>query len=548
MKRILTSMLLLTTMITSSESARADVDLSFYQSQTVEWTECPATYLDPVDNQSALFKNSTITCATLQVPAIYDKPSALPNFGIAMMKMSPKTGATKGSLFINPGGPGESGIGELQWVPFPDAVAKSYDIIGFDPRGVGFSAPVAGKQIRCSTRLDFESYWKSYTYPKNAKQAKFNQTLGNKYYTDCVKNNPTWWTIATSSVVRDLEMMRSVLTPSRPLDFLGSSYGTTIAAEYITRFPGQVGHIILDSPTTNVPESDASQIANSKALEANVMRLVKNYAKYKNKSVKAIQKQMLGVKKLSEAGRLYGFAGMTTVNKKLNIHRSNVYLFERGIRAMTYYSNSEVQKYFNIGMDNLSGSSAYNGTFEAFAFSLDGYDLSTLGSATYNPATIVRDNSFEIMTIVNSMDLNAPDNRTDKQQRALDRKLAKASPFWTKLKANPHKYEWPGDGKWIDWTRLALKDPTIPNPPKRRPARTNTSGKGVLVVGSRYESTTPYSFAVKTAQELKSPLVTFNGTVHAPVAGFTYKCLNDIVVNYLVEDITPINGTQCSSK
>lgn len=546
MKRIVAACVLVTSSLVPVNPASAATDLSAYTNQIIEWKECPSNYFEASDNQTDLFKSSTVTCATLLVPAIYGKESSLPDFGIAMMKMSPKTGATKGSLFINPGGPGESGISELQWVSFPSEIAKAYDIIGFDPRGVRFSAPVTGKQIACSTKLDFESYWKYYTYPKNARQAKFNQAQSNKYYTECAKANPTWWTIATASVVRDLEMMRSVLTPSSPLNFLGSSYGTTIAAEYITRFPAQVGRIILDSPTTNIPDSDASQIAQRKAREANIMRLVRNYAKGKGKSVKSIQAKMLQVKIWSEKGQLTGFAGIKILNKARDLHQSNSYLFLHGLLAMTYYENSVIQRYFNIAMDNLFSRYRFNGSFEWFSFQLDGYEPSTLGGPTYDPSKIFRNNSFEIMDIVNSLDLNAPDTRTAKQNRALSRKLAKVSPFYTKLMASPYKYKWPGDGKDLDWTKLALKDPTIPNPPKKKPARTNTSGKGVLVVGSRYESTTPYSFAVTTAAELKSPLVTVNGTAHAPVAGFDYKCLNTIVINYLVNDTLPANGTQCS--
>ena len=548
MKRILAACLLVTSFLAPVNEALAATDLTPYTNQSIEWKDCPSQYLEAASNQSSVFKDSIITCGTLLVPALYGKDSTLPDFGIAMMKMSPKGGATKGSLFINPGGPGESGISELQWAPFPSEIANAYDIIGFDPRGVGFSKPINGKQITCSTKLDFESYWKYYTYPKNARQAKYNQAQSNKYYTDCAKSNPTWWTIATSSVVRDLEMMRSVLTPSSPLNFLGSSYGTTIAAEYITRFPSQIGHIILDSPTTNVPESDASQIAGRKAREANIMRLVRNYAKAKGKSVKSIQAKMLQVKIWSEKGELTGFAGIKVVNKSRDLRQSNSYLFLHGLLAMTYYDNSFIQRYFNIALDNLFSRFHYNGNFEWFSFNLDGYDTSTLGGKTYDPNTIKRNNSYEILDIVSSLDLNAPDTRTPKQNRALDKKLEKASPFYTKLLASPYKYKWPGDGKYLDWTKLALKDPAIPNPPKKKPARTNTSGKGVLVVGSRYESTTPYSFAVKTAADLKSPLVTLNGTVHAPVAGFEYKCLNTIAINYLVNDVLPANGTQCSTK
>ena len=67
----------------------------------------------------------------------------------------------------------------------------------------------------------------------------------------------------------------------------------------------------------------------------------------------------------------------------------------------------------------------------------------------------------------------------------------------------------------------------------------------MLVVGSRFESVTPFKFAQTTAKQLKSPLVAFEGSIHAPVAGFDNKCLNQILVDYLINDLLPADGTRC---
>ena len=66
-----------------------------------------------------------------------------------------------------------------------------------------------------------------------------------------------------------------------------------------------------------------------------------------------------------------------------------------------------------------------------------------------------------------------------------------------------------------------------------------------MVVGSKYESTTPYQFAVQTAKDLRSPLVTYLGTGHAPVAGFDNDCLNQLFIDYLVNDNLPTKGVSC---
>jgi pimeloyl-ACP methyl ester carboxylesterase len=327
---------------------------------------------------------------------------------------------------------------------------------------------------------------------------------------------------------------------------LGSSNGTTIAAEYITRYPQQVGHIALDSPTTNDPTKPADQIAGAKAVEANVLRLVKGYAKAKKMSVAAVKKLMLKVRRDGDDGKLRGFAGMTIIDSENDIHLSTEYMFTHGIRVLTYFDQATAQKYFNQALANVSGPDKWNGIFEYFALYMDGYEPDSLGGKTYQPEKIKRDNSYEIMTIVDSMDRDTTDTSSQTDQKKLAAKIKKVSPFWTALNSDATNYQYKGDREGIDWTSLAKEDPAIPDPPTAAAVRTNTSGKKVLVVGAKFESTTPYAFAIKTASDLKSPLVTFNGTGHAPLAGFDKKCLNAIFIKYFVHDQLPSGPVTCT--
>ena len=72
--------------------------------------------------------------------------------------------------------------------------------------------------------------------------------------------------------------MREQVTGEADLNFLGSSYGTTIAADYIKAFPDRIGHIVLDSPTNNSPETDASTVAQYRSINEHLLRLVDGYA------------------------------------------------------------------------------------------------------------------------------------------------------------------------------------------------------------------------------------------------------------------------------
>lgn len=521
-------------------------DLSEYQSQKVTWGECPSEYFVADDQLSPSFKKAAAKCATLSVPALYSGEQSLPDFKIAMIRHS-ATGAKKlGTLFINPGGPGQSGVEELQWTNFPAEIRQAYDIIGFDPRGVNLSAPAQGQQIKCNTQSDYETYWTGESTPENDEEYLESVDTLDAYYRECSNDNPTWWTLSTKNVVDDLELMRKVITGNQPLNFLGSSYGTTIAAEYITRYPKQVGHIALDSPTTNDPTKPADQIIDAKAMEDSVMRMVEGYAKEKGMSVEAVKKLMLKVRQDGDDDKLVGFAGMKVLDPETETRLSSEYMFTHGIQVLTYYDLETSQQYFNKGLDEVSGKDKWNGTFEYFAMQMDGYDPDTLRGPTYQPEKIVRDNSFEIMTIVNSMDLDYSDKSSKAERKKLAAKIKKVSPFWTQLNSDASDYEYDGTREGIDWITLAKDDKTIPDPPTKKPVRTNTSGKRVLVVGARYEATTPYAFAIKTAADLKSPLVTFNGTGHAPLAGFDQKCLNDIFIRYFVQDKLPSGPVTCN--
>jgi len=521
-------------------------DLTPYQSQSVSWGKCASNYFLPADQFGPYFKKSAATCATVTVPALYSGKQSLPDFKIAMMRQ-PATGTKKlGTLFINPGGPGESGIEELQWTNFPAEIRKTYDIVGFDPRGVNFSAPAEGHQIKCNTQSDFETYWTGEGTPANDKQYLDSVDTMDAYYRRCSSDNPTWWTLSTKNVVQDLELMRHVITGNQPLNFLGSSYGTTIAAEYITRYPKQVGHIALDSPTTNDPTKPADQIVEAKSLEANVLRLVNGYAKSKRISVEAVKQLMLKVRKDGDDDKLVGFAGMKVIDQKSQTRLSTEYMFTHGIQVLTYYDQGTAQQYFNQGLDEVSSKDKWNGTFEYFALQMDGYDPDSLRGSTYQPNKIKRNNSFEIMDIVNSRDLDYSVSSTSAQRKDLAEKIKKVSPFWTELTSDATKYEYEGTREGIDWISLAKDDETIPDPPKKKPIRTNKSGKPVLVVGARYESTTPYAFAIKTAADLKSPLITFNGTGHAPLAGFDKTCLNAIFIKYFVHNKLPSGPVTCT--
>lgn len=534
---------------TAKQAAPAFTSIDGYRAQKADWGACDSGWLVKSDQFSSAFNTKVARCASVKVPAVYDGSAKLADFSIAMM-MLPSTGkaAKKGVLFLNPGGPGESGVDQVQWMEFPQAVRDRYDIIGFDPRGVKNSQPADGQKIACSDKLDFATYWILTGPVRNAQDEAKMKAANDEYFADCKKRNPSWWVLGTKHVVQDLDVMREILTANAPLNFFGSSYGTTIAAEYIRAFPQHVGHITLNSPTDTSADNYDRAIIQAKAREAAVMRFVDGYAKAKKKTRAQVQAMMMEVANWAAKGQMRGFLGMKPADDGRS-RQSSLYMFTHGIMALTYYDNTEAQSAFNDALDTAYGEK-WLGAFEYFGMSLDGYDPKPMYDAFskgegYSLSNLKRDNSYEIMTMVNAMDRDGRDLHTRAEMDAQDKRARAAAPFVSKLGLDDGSYvsypERPGN----EWSWFAFEDKAIPDPPATIAARVNTSGKPVLVVGSRLEATTPYSFAQSTARELKSPLVTYEGSGHAPLLSVKNACLEKVFVDYMVKDKLPTSAVSC---
>ncbi|TDE58227.1 alpha/beta fold hydrolase [Nonomuraea mesophila] len=150
-------------------------------------------------------------------------------------------GARIGSLVVNPGGPGGSGVQTVvqNRMRFSPEITSRFDIVGFDPRGVGGSHP-----IRCSRELASQA-----PDPFLKNQAEFERLLSHnqRYKKDCrARTGPLFDHVDTVSVARDLDAMREALGDDK-LSFYGISYGTLMGQIYAELFPRNVRALALDS-------------------------------------------------------------------------------------------------------------------------------------------------------------------------------------------------------------------------------------------------------------------------------------------------------------
>ena len=185
----------------------------------------------------------TLQCASLKVPLDHTKPNGQ-KITLALSRVPHTAKKYQGPLLVNPGGPGGSGLTLAGFVAssLPKKVAAQYDVIGFDPRGVGTSKPAlelqAGPLLAGAPRLRAEPPAK--IEQANLKRARAFADACAKKYADVLPY------IDTVSAVRDMDAIRAALG-AKKINYFGYSYGTYLGAVYAKLFPNRVRRLVLDS-------------------------------------------------------------------------------------------------------------------------------------------------------------------------------------------------------------------------------------------------------------------------------------------------------------
>ncbi len=180
-------------------------------------------------------------CATLSVPVDWAHPGG-PRLELAVARRkATDPGARVGSMVFGPGGPGDSGVRMVtdRVSRFSPEVRRRFDIVSFDPRGVGRSNPVT-----CSSGLLAER-----PSPELKSQADFDATMAynRRLRADCrARTGPVFDHLDTAQTVRDVDALRVALG-ERKLTFHGSSYGTLLGAQYAETYPRRVRAMVLES-------------------------------------------------------------------------------------------------------------------------------------------------------------------------------------------------------------------------------------------------------------------------------------------------------------
>ncbi|MEU1229127.1 alpha/beta hydrolase [Streptomyces sp. NPDC005828] len=184
----------------------------------------------------------TLQCATLKVPLNHDDPAGR-KITLALTRVPHTAKAFQGPLLVNPGGPGGSGRGMAGYVAasLPPKVAAEYDVIGFDPRGVGRSEPALDCEPGhfAPVRPDSVPTGAAAERAAVGRAQSFAEACGKKY-ADVLPY------IDTVSTARDLDAIRQALGAPR-INYLGYSYGTYLGSVYARLYPDRVRRMALDS-------------------------------------------------------------------------------------------------------------------------------------------------------------------------------------------------------------------------------------------------------------------------------------------------------------
>ncbi|SDP42476.1 alpha/beta hydrolase [Lentzea jiangxiensis] len=182
-------------------------------------------------------------CATAEVPLDHRNPSGEKiRLGLTR-KPAADPSRRIGSLFVNPGGPGGSVDAMMSYLVAsgPAELRDRFDIVGFDPRGVGRSQPIA-----CQTQDEYAAEWaKASSRPRGG---SFDSALrsGRKFTDACSRQSGKLLPfVGTEYVVRDMELLRRAVGDEK-LTYFGVSYGTYIGTVYANLFPGKVRALALD--------------------------------------------------------------------------------------------------------------------------------------------------------------------------------------------------------------------------------------------------------------------------------------------------------------
>ena len=485
-------------------STSASSRLAHYYTQKLIWQGC----------------GGGMQCAKLSAPLDWGDPGG-DSISLALIK-HPATGKKLGSLLVNPGGPGASGVDFVAnsvGNAVDASVAERYDIVGFDPRGVGASSAV---DCYGDAALDGYLYGISPGAIGSDGWIDAQTKVAKAFIRACEKNTgPLLAHIDTTSVARDLDLERAALGESK-INYLGYSYGTYLGTIYAGLFPNRVGRMVLDGaedpwldngPANTAHRIDTSQeVAFEKELRAYLAACLAGKSTAIGTGTCAFASSADVDEGMNAVARL-----LTTVGEHPIRNTDGRMLGSATLATAIYGDLYDPSQWSNL--NTLFASVQHGDAGTAFVSSDSYNDRSTDG--TYH------DNSVEAGLAINCLEDGGNDNRSAMRRDAAE--LKKDAPVLGIYDAynGITCAEWP-------YGPVAFPDPV-----------TAHGAAPILIVGSTGDPATPYAQAKGLAKQLSSGvLVTFHGDGHTAYNKGVH-CIDAVVDAYLLAGTVPTKDPQC---
>jgi pimeloyl-ACP methyl ester carboxylesterase len=451
---------------------------------------------DPVEPIAWSACDRSYECGEVSVPLDYAEPDGT-KITIAVVRASKAADGEKiGSLFLNPGGPGASGVDFAESIPLPNELTRRFDIIGFDPRGVGRSSP-----IDCHSHL--QAIYDANPVLDDAATKAHYLEVSKAFVDECESKAGTVLPhLGTRNVARDLDRLREAVGDDE-LNYLGFSYGTSIGQQYAKAFPTKVRTMVLDGvvdPSMTGLEAAEFQ---AKGFESALDTFIADCDK-----TKCVTGGTAAV-----IDRVQAASKKTPIPAPGTDRPATRGVVDLAIADALY---SEY-RWPDLG-DALQQADQGNGT--GLVELADEY-LSRKADGSY-------DNGFEIYFGVSCIDSAWP--KDPEKIFAAAKETAKVAPRMGEALVN-------------DYVRCALW-PVDPDP--LEPVPTDVKGLApIVLISTTGDPATPYQNGVDVAHAIPgAKLITYRGEGHTVFANGV-ACVDDAVTSYLVEAKAPSADLTC---
>jgi pimeloyl-ACP methyl ester carboxylesterase len=445
-------------------------------------------------------------CARLVVPLDYAKPSGR-SIRLGVVRL-PASGKRIGALVLNPGGPGAPGIDYARHAlsVVPAGVRARFDVVGFDPRGVGESAP-----IRCVSGAFLDNYNALDPTDPGPQRTAFVRASKLFAHNCLVRNGAVALSAdATINTARDMDVLRAALGDKK-LSYVGKSYGTFIGALYAHLFPTHVRALILDGPVDPAESQESLSRVQGRGFEIALKAFLEDCARQDcalGSSYAAAESRLDSI--IANAARHPLSADRDPSADGRRVNRAIV---ELGIAAALYNKAS--------GWPTLR---------EALTLALsgDGSLLLALADSLWERrADGTYPNLEEAFVAISCVDRASP--------LKISRYVHDAR-VWSE--------ESPHFGAFEAWGTLACA--FWPVPPVTRAAPLHApDAPPLLVIGTTRDPATPYVDAKALARQLPGVLLTYDGDGHTVWGSGESPCVDAIGDAYLVSLSVPQPGTRC---